>query len=68
VLFYNLNIEHIVSLKVKTTREKPLPVVSDYIEIPRALMEAQRDVVLCMDTMNFNGLSFLTTISRNIMY
>jgi hypothetical protein len=60
--------QDIGSLKGKTTRKKPLPVVSDYIEIPRALMEAQRDVVLCMDTMNINGLSFLTTISRNLMY
>jgi hypothetical protein len=60
--------QDIGSLKGKTTRKKTLPVVSDYIAIPRALMEAQRDVILCMDTMNINGLSFLTTVSRNIMY
>ena len=56
------------SLKGKTTRRKPSPVVSDYIEIPPELIQAQQDVVLCMDTMYINGMSFLTTISRHIMY
>jgi hypothetical protein len=56
------------SLKGKTTRKKPVPVVSDYIEIPRELIQAQQDVILCMDTMQINGLYFLTTVSRNIMY
>ena len=44
-----------------------VPVVSDYIEIPRELIQAQQDVILCMDTMQINGLYFLTTVSRNIM-
>jgi hypothetical protein len=56
------------SLKGKTTRRKPSPVVSDYIKIPPELIQAQQDVVLCMDTMYINGMSFLTTISRHIMY
>jgi hypothetical protein len=56
------------SLKGKTTRRKPSPVVSDYIKIPPELIQAQQDVVLCMDTMYINGMSILTTISRHIMY
>jgi hypothetical protein len=32
------------------------------------LIQAQQDVILCMDTMQINGLYFLTTVSRNIMY
>jgi hypothetical protein len=56
------------SLKGKTTRKKPVPVVSDYIEILRDLIQAQQDVILCMDTMQINGLYFLTTVSRKIMY
>jgi hypothetical protein len=56
------------SLKGKTMRRKPSPVVSDYIKIPSELIQAQQDVVLCMDTMYINGTSFLTTISRHIMY
>ena len=56
------------TLKGKTTRRKPMPVISDYIEIPKELIEAQREVTLCMDAMKVNGLWFLTTISRNIYY
>jgi hypothetical protein len=32
------------------------------------LIQAQQDVILWMDTMQINGLFFLTTVSRNIMY
>jgi hypothetical protein len=51
------------SLKGKTTRRKPTPVVSNYIEIPPELIEAQQEIVLCIDTMKVNGISFLTTVS-----
>ena len=51
------------TLKGKTTRLKPLPVMNDYIEIPKELIRAQRKVTLCMDGMKVNGQSFLTTIS-----
>jgi hypothetical protein len=51
------------TLKGKTITKKALPVVSDYIAISRELFEAQRDITLCMDTMEINGISFFTTIS-----
>jgi hypothetical protein len=38
------------------------------MKIPPELIQAQQDVVLCMDTMYINGMSFLTTISQHIMY
>jgi len=44
------------TLKGKSTRRKPLPVVEDYIEIPKELSEAQRDVVLAMDGITVNSL------------
>jgi hypothetical protein len=56
------------ALKGKTTHQKPAPVVTDYIEIPRELIETHQDITLCMDGMKINGLPFLTTVSRNIMY
>jgi hypothetical protein len=52
----------------KTTRSKPNPVVSDYIEILPELVRRQQNVTLCIDTMFINGIAFFTTISRNIMY
>jgi hypothetical protein len=56
------------SLKGKTTRAKPKPVVDDFIEIPRELIAAQQDITLCIDGLKINGIPFLATISRNIMY
>ena len=43
------------TLKGKTTRRAPAPVVDDYIEIPDELIAAQRNVTLCADGMKVNG-------------
>ena len=56
------------SIKGKTVRKKPLPVVHDYIEIPPELKLKHRKVTLCMDTCFVNEIPFLNTISRHIMY
>jgi Reverse transcriptase (RNA-dependent DNA polymerase) len=56
------------SLKGKTTRRKPIPVVSDLIEVPRELYDNHKKATLCIDGIKINGLYFLTTITRNIMY
>ena len=56
------------SLKGKTTRQKPLPVVNDYIELPEELFIKQQNIVLCIDGIKVNGLMFLTTISKNLYY
>jgi hypothetical protein len=55
-------------LKGKTTQQKPAPVVSDYVKIPRELVQNHQSVILCMDGIVINGVPFLTTVSRNIMY
>jgi hypothetical protein len=46
------------SIKGKATREKPAPVVLNFIEIPHELIEAQRNITLCIDTMKITGLLF----------
>ena len=56
------------SLKGKTTKSKPTPVVSDVIEIPRELVAAQHEVDLCIDTIFINEMPFLATVSKNIKY
>jgi Reverse transcriptase (RNA-dependent DNA polymerase) len=56
------------ALKGKTTRQKPAPVVNDYVEVPKELIDNHHNVTLCMDGIKINGVPFLTTISRNIMY
>ena len=55
-------------LKGKSTRQKPVPVVNDVIEVPPMLIKSQQNVTLCIDGMTVNGLVFLTTISRNLYY
>jgi hypothetical protein len=56
------------ALKGKTTRRKPAPVVSDYVKIPKELITIHNNATLCIDGIKINGLQFLTTVSRNIMY
>jgi hypothetical protein len=56
------------SLKGIRTRQKPATVVSDCIEIPPELIENHNNIVLCIDGVKINGVPFLTTVLRNIMY
>jgi hypothetical protein len=58
----------VTTLKGKTTRRAPVPIIEDHIKIPRELITAQYSVTLCLDGMKVNDLSFLTTISKNLMY
>ena len=56
------------SLKGKMTRKKPIPVIDNYIAIPQELYTKQQEIVLCIDGIKVNGLLFLTTVSKNILY
>ncbi len=57
-----------IFLERETTHCKPVPVIKDYIEIPWELIAAQHSITLCLDGMKVNGILFLTTISKNILY
>ena len=56
------------AIKGKTTRTRPVPVVSNIIEIPDELLELQKDLTMSLDGMTVNSLKFLTTISHDLMY
>ena len=56
------------TIKSKTTRRRPLPVIDDYIEIPRALVQNQQNVTLAIDGITVNSLHFLATITKNLYY
>ena len=58
----------IATLKGKMTRCTPVPIIEDHIEIPRELITTQYSITLCLDGMKVNDTSFLTTISKNLMY
>jgi hypothetical protein len=54
-------------LKWKTTRTTVKPVLQDTLAVPKALKEAQRNVILCVHTF-FVKMPFLHTISNRIHY
>ena len=56
----------ISSIKGKTTRHTPKPVVTDIIEVPKGIIKNNKEVVLCVDIIWVQGLPFLATISIDI--
>ena len=56
------------TLKGKTTRKKPLPLVRDQISIPPELYEKRQSLELCIDVMFVNGKPYLTSISKALYY
>ena len=58
----------IYTLKGKSTRSKPLPIVSDYVEIPRKLKARHEYAELCADVMYIQGITFLVTVSKQLKF
>ena len=56
------------TLKGKSVRKKPKPVLEDWVELPRELHMKHMRVELCMDIMYINGVAFMCTIDRTICY
>ena len=52
------------SIKGKTTRRKPIPMVSDQIAMPPELCERRSTLELCIDIMFVNEMAHLTSITR----
>ena len=58
----------ISTLKGKTTRKTPKPVVADEVMIPSELLMKHRQIELCMDTMFVNMQPFLTSIDKSVRF
>ena len=58
----------VYTLKGKSTRSKPLPIVLDYVEIPRELKAKHEYVKLCADVMYIQGITFLVTVSKRLKF
>ena len=56
------------SIEGKTARSKPVPVISDIVEIPDELLEVQQDPIVSMDGLTVNSLKFLSAISHELYY
>jgi hypothetical protein len=55
-------------LKGKTTRHTPLPVASDYVDVPPQIMSANKYMTLSGDLFFVNKVPFLATISNHIKF
>ena len=56
------------SLKGKSVRRQPKPVMSDVISVPKELVEKHEHVELSLDVIHVNQIPFLVSISKNIIY
>ncbi len=56
------------SLRGKTVRRAPAPVIGDYVAVPRSLVEANKAVTLAADVFFVDGTAFLMTVARRIKF
>ena len=53
-------------VKGRTVRTTPKPVATNYVAVPRVIMERHQRVTLAVDVMFVNGVPFLVSASRGI--
>jgi hypothetical protein len=58
----------IASLKGKTTRNTPEPILTDYVKIPKAIIDLNQDVTLAADIMFVDSIPFLISVSCKIKF
>eukprot|EP00957_Ditylum_brightwellii_P166591 12681050-Ditylum_brightwellii.AAC.3 len=54
------------SLKGETTRKVPELATSNYIVVPREIIDLHKDITIVSDAMYINKMLFLTSISKKI--
>jgi dimeric dUTPase (all-alpha-NTP-PPase superfamily) len=65
---HKLFADDIATLMGNTVRNTQDPVMADYVEIPKDILDLNKDVTMAADVMFVNGLLFVTTISRKIKF
>jgi hypothetical protein len=58
----------VASLKGKTTRTTPKPVLIDYVNIPKEIIDINKEVTFAADVMFVDGLPFLASTSHKIKF
>jgi hypothetical protein len=58
----------LASVRGKTVRKKPAPVVTDYVAVPHTLVEANKVITLAADIFFVNGTTFLLTVGRHLKF
>ena len=60
--------KNIAALKGKTTRRKTIPVATNYVHIPKELLQLHKEVFLTTDIFFVNKIPFFLTLSRKICF
>ena len=58
----------LASIRGKTVRRAPEPVVTDYVAVPQTLIEANKVITLAADVFFVDGTAFLLTVARRIKF
>jgi len=58
----------LASIRGKTVQRAPEPVVTDYVAVPRTLIEASKVITLAVDAFFVDGTAFLLTVTRRILF
>ena len=58
----------ITSLKGKSVRRKPDSVITDYVEIPREILDSRKELEVSTVVIFINKLPFLVIISRRLKF
>jgi hypothetical protein len=58
----------LASVRGKTVRKKPAPVVGDYVAVPRMLVEANKVITLAADVFFVDGTPFLLTVGWHLKF
>ena len=58
----------LASIRWKTVRRAPEPVVTDYVAVPRTLIEANKVITLTADVFFVDGTAFLLMVARRIQF
>ncbi len=58
----------LASMRGKTVRRTPVPMVGDYITVPRLLVKQNRRITMAANVFFVDGTAFLITLSRNVKF
>jgi hypothetical protein len=58
----------LASIRGKTVRRAPEPVITDYVAVPRTLIEANKVIMLAADVFFVDRTAFLLTVARRIKF
>ncbi len=57
---------NLVGIRGRTVRRPPVSVATNYVQIPRVILEQHQLVTLAVDVMFVNGVTFLGSMARGL--